>query len=383
MDEPEEKKPTWKAKLGLLLFSFAFVAIVGEIGLRAIGYRPPDILTPAMRKTYRIEPGGEFVYRGYLDGMFSDFATPVKMNSRNFHDIEHAPERAKPDTFRLMVIGDSYIAALSCPLETAFFRRLDAKLKKENPLGRGDYEVIACGQGNQAQEKETKYVTDLAPVYKPDATLLLFFCGNDFMENWPETFKDAGKFAELYKRIIAPKKIAFFERVFIFRHSRLNGLLAEAFTSFYANHLYRFTSELKKSDIISPELGVYRVPLEPVWQQAYAHTAELLAKLKAECAQNGAPLLVAGLSGPQAIGDLGQQQMMKGGGAGMDPMQPARWLESWCKTNDVPFVPLEPALAAAGKRKVFWRHDGHLNPYGNEVIVDPIYGLVVGQMQKK
>ena len=64
-------------------------------------------------------------------------------------------------------------------------------------------------------------------------------------------------------------------------------------------------------------------------------------------------------------------------------MQPARWLASWCKTNDVPFVPLEPALHAAGQRKVFWRHDGHLNPYGNEVIVDPIYDLVVSQSRKK
>jgi len=377
------KKISWKANFGLVLFSFLFVFLLGEVGLRIIGYRPPEILTPDIRKTYNLNPNGEFIYRGYIEGMFSDFATPVKMNSQGFHDVEHQAERSNRNTFRLMVIGDSYVAALSCPLEMTFFRQIEAKLKQENPLGRDDYEVIACGKGNQAQEKETKYVTGLAPVYKPDMILLLFFTGNDIMENWPETFKDAGRFATVYKTIIAPKKITFFNHIFVFRHSRFNGFVAELLTSFYANHLYWFTQELKKEEIVSPELGVYRVPLTPVWQRAYQRSAELLSQLKIECARNGAPLLIAGLSGPQAIGDLGQQQLMSGGDSDIDPMQPARWLADWCKDNDVPFLPLEPALSSAGKRNVYWRHDGHLNPYGNQIISDPIYKFVVDHAPKK
>ena len=263
MTGADTSKAMWKAKLALLLFSLVVVCGIAEIGLRLIGYRPPEVLTAGIRRTYRVEPNGEFVYRGYLDGMFSDFATPVKLNGRAFHDVEHKPERANPNAFRLMVIGDSYVAALSCPLETTFFRRLEAKLKKENPLGRGDYEVIACGRGNQAQEKEMHYVAQLAPVYAPDAILLLFFCGNDVMENWPPTFKDAGRFAEMYKKVVAPAKLAFFNKVFAFRHSRLNGLVGEALTTFYANHLHWFTGDLKKEDLISPELGVYRVPSTP------------------------------------------------------------------------------------------------------------------------
>lgn len=381
--EPEKKSAGWKAKLGLLVFSSLFVAMIAEIGLRAIGYRPPDVLTPAMKKQYRMDqPGGEFHYRGYLDGMFSDFDTPVKMNSRAFHDVEHADARANTNAYRLMIVGDSYVAALSCPLETTFYRRLEEKLKKEKPFGDRDYEVIACGRGNQAQEKETKYVTQLGPVYQPDAVLLLFFCGNDFMENWPATFKDAGGFATMYQKVIAPKKIAFFNKVFVFRRSRFNGLIAEAATTFYANHIYWFTNELKKDDIVSPELGVYKTPLDPVWEKAYSRTGELLANLKAECAKINAPLLIAGLSGPQAIGDAGMAKTMSGA-AGLDPMQPARWLAAWCKSNDVPFVALEPALNAAGKRNVFWRHDGHLNPRGNEVVVDPMFKLVTGHGAKK
>ncbi len=78
-----------------------------EVGLRVVGYRPPDLLTAEARKTYRIAPHGDFVYRGYLEGMFSDFANPVKLNSLAFHDVEHAHARATPDTYRLIALVGS------------------------------------------------------------------------------------------------------------------------------------------------------------------------------------------------------------------------------------------------------------------------------------
>jgi len=56
------KKISWKANFGLVLFSFLFVFLLGEVGLRIIGYRPPEILTPDIRKTYNLNPNGEFIY---------------------------------------------------------------------------------------------------------------------------------------------------------------------------------------------------------------------------------------------------------------------------------------------------------------------------------
>lgn len=376
MTDAPRKKPGWKARVGLLAFTLLFTALLAEIGLRATGYKPPEVLTAEMRAACRIEPNAKFIYRGYLDGMFSDFATPVQLNSLGFHDLEHAPARSATNGFRLLVVGDSYVAALSCPLETTFFRRLEARLQKDDPMKRGAYEVIALGQGNQAQEKETAYIKNYGPIYQPDAVLLLFFTGNDFMENSPEIFRDAGRFATLYKKTIAPKKIELFNRLFIFRRSRLNGLIAATAVNYYATHLWQFEEDVKKEDLVSPELGVYHTPLTPAWQAAYDRTARLLSEMKTACSAINAPLLIAGLSGPQAIGDIGHNTMRAGGGHGLDPQQPSRWLEAWCRTNNIPFVALEPSLTAAGKRKVFWRHDGHLNPYGNEVVVAPILDLL-------
>ena len=370
-------KGSWPARIGLVLCGLLMAALAGEILLRASGYQPPAILTPEMRAACQIEPNGHFTYHGYLTGMFSDFATPVQLNSRSFHDIEHPEQRAVPGAFRLMVIGDSYVADLSCPLETTFYRRLEVRLNQADPLGRPAYEVIACGQGNQGEEKEQRYITELGPVYQPDAVLLLFFCGNDIMENEPETFQAARHFALRYQRDIAPWKAALYNRLRVCPRSRLNGLLAEAATTFYADHLNWFVPGLTAADLVSPELGVYRRPLEPVWQAAYDRTGELLAQMKAECEKIHATFMVAGLSGPQAVGDVAEHDLLTGRTAGLDPGQPARWLEDWCREHGVPYVALDPPLKAAGWRQVFWRHDGHLNPRGNEVIVEPLFRQVV------
>lgn len=372
-----------RARFLLALFSVLVTLLLAEAGLRIIGYHPPEILTGPMVNKVAMMPGAKFVYRGYLEGTICDFANPVTLNSMGFHDVEHLPERATPGIYRLLVIGDSYVAALSCPLETAFFRRLEKRLVREDPLGCGRYEVIALGKGNQGQAKEIQYLANFGPLYRPDAVLLLFFCGNDFMENSHETFAAASHFAKMYKEVIAPRKERFHNRVFLIRNSRVNGLLADAATMFYADHLNWFDPRVRRQDLVSPELGVYRVPLEPMWKDAYARTGAMLELLKEECERIQAPLWVAGLSAPQALGDVGSSELWHAEASGLDRDQPERWLDGWCRSNRVPYVNLGPALRAAGMGRVYWRHDGHLNPRGNLVITAPIFSLVCREGKSK
>jgi len=366
----------WKGRLALLLFTLVVTVGFAELALRLIGYRVPELVTASLRRTYRANPGAEFVYKGYLEGAFSDFANPVRLNDQGFHDVDHSLERTNARTFRVLVIGDSYVAALSVPLEQTFFRRLEARLNREKPLGCGNYEVIAMGRGNQGQEKELAYLRDPALAYAPDVVLLLFFCGNDIMENGAKTYKQAQVFAEHYKQDLAPRKEALFRRLMIVPGSRLNGLLAEVATMYYAKNLHRFVRGIRPEDLVSPELGVYATPPAPEWERAYARTSELLAEMRDACERLGAPLHVAILSGPQAIGDVGMDRAVTPATAGFDPGRPEHFVTDWCSTQRVPCVSLAPALVRAGKRHVFWRHDGHLNPVGNEAIVEPIYGLL-------
>jgi len=203
-------------------------ALALEIGLRIAGYRQPVLLEDSLRNVYSVEPNAAFTYYGYMPGAVEDFANPLKLNALGFHDRDYSPERPSPTTYRIMVLGDSYVAAWEVPLEETFHKRLEARLEREDPLGRGSYQVIAFGQGRSAQEQEIQWMRRYASIYRPDVILYLFFCGNYFMENDPVTFSEASSFGVCYTREVAARKIKLFRKLLLFPELRLNGLVAEA-----------------------------------------------------------------------------------------------------------------------------------------------------------
>ncbi len=367
----------------LTAFSLGMAVGAAEIFLRLVGYRPPVILPVDVKSTYQLEmPYGHFVYKGYLPGNFEDFENQVVLNRFGFHDLDYPFARPSPSTFRIMVLGDSYVAANEMPLEQSFHKRLEQRLTAEDPLGRHSYQVMAFGQGNTAQQRELNWLRQYGPAYRPDMVLILFFCGNDVMENSPTIFKKAQRFALFYMREVSPRKITFFSHVYLFPRLRLNGFIAERLTDFYAQHLNLFHPSLSLEKITSPELEVYKYPPSPEWQEAWGITARLLDEIKIESEKIGAVLTIASLAGPQAIGDVGMEKLKKGKEKGVDPHQPERWIREWALNHKLPFIEVGPVLASARRGKIFWKHDAHLTPYGHQVVAETLYPWVVELSRK-
>src|SRR5438094_6241149 len=103
--------------LGVTLFGLALSGIAAETALRLAGYRMPVLLPDSVRATYHLGRNSQFLYLGYLPGAVEDYATPVALNNLGFHDNSYAPERPSPSSYRIMVLGDSYVAAWEVPLE--------------------------------------------------------------------------------------------------------------------------------------------------------------------------------------------------------------------------------------------------------------------------
>ncbi len=364
--------------MAISLLGLVAAALAAELGLRWSGYRMPVLLDDSVRTQYRIEPNAAFTYYGYLPGEVEDFANPVRLNALGFHDRDYAPERPTASTYRIMVLGDSYVAAWEVPLEQTFHKRLEARLEKEDPLGRESYQVIAFGQGRSAQEKEIEWMREYAPIYRPDVILYLFFCGNDFMENDQETFAEASSFGQRYIRKVAPRKIAFFRKLLLFPNLRLNGLVAEAATEYYVEHLDRFDPSVARADLESPELGIYENPLAPKWAAALERTGKLLDVARKETHQLHARFVLASLSGPQAIGDLAAQALWaQSSDPRFDYGRGDRWIRDWAERHNVSHIELGPPLAKIGRRKVFWRDDQHLNPEGHAAVAGLLYDFLL------
>jgi hypothetical protein len=307
----------------------------------------------------------------------------VKLNSLGFHDHEYAVERPTPATYRILVLGDSYVAAWEVPVHATFHKRLEARLVEDDPLRRSSYQVIALGQGRTAQETEIEWLRKYGALYRPDMVLLLFFCGNDFMENDPTTFAAASLFGTRYIADVAPRKIRVFEELLLFPRSRLNGLLAEAATEYYAAHLDRFDSSVSPADLEDPEIGIYRNPLPPEWTAAFDRTAKLLDVVRRETEALHARFLLAALSGPQSMGAVAERILWaQAEDPRFDYRRPERWVREWAERAGVPLVELGPPLAEIGRRKVFWRHDQHLNPRGHAAVADLLYPAIVAEARR-
>jgi hypothetical protein len=366
------------AGVAVSIIGLVVTALALELGLRFAGYRRPVLLEDSLRYAYSIAPNAAFTYYGYLPGAVEDFANPVKLNALGFHDRDYPAERPSPTTYRIMVLGDSYVAAWEVPLEATFHKRLEARLEKEDPLGRGSYQVIAFGQGRSAQEQEIEWMRRYAPIYRPDMIVLLFFCGNDFMENDPVTFGQASSFGTRYIHEVAPRKIKFFRKLMLFPELRLNGLVAEAAAEYYVTHLDRFDRAISRADLQSPELGIYENPLPPQWAAAFERTAKLLDVARRETSRFHARFVLASLSGPQVIGELGERLLWaESSDSRFDYGRGDRWIRDWAERHLVPHVELGPPLAKIGRRKVFWRHDQHLNPEGHAVVAGLLYDVLL------
>jgi hypothetical protein len=370
-------------RVAVVLVAVSASLLLAEMALRFAGYRVPVLLSDRVRGQYRVAPNAEFVYLGYLPGAVEDFANPVKLNSLGFHDREYAVERPTPATYRIFVLGDSYVAAWEVPIGATFHKRLEARLVEDDPLQRSSYQVIAFGQGRTAQETEIEWLRKYGALYRPDMVLLVFFCGNDFMENDPTTFAAASRFGAHYIADVAPRKIRLFEKLLLFPRSRLNGLVAEAAAEYYVTHLDRFDPSVSPVDLEDPEIGIYRNPLPPEWPAAFNRTRKLLDAVRRETEALHARFLLAALSGPQSMGAVAERILWaQAEDPRFDYRRPERWLREWAARAGVPLVELGPPLAEIGRRKVFWKHDQHLNPRGHAAVADLLYPAIVTEAKR-
>jgi hypothetical protein len=374
---PGQAESTKAALPGILLATatIALMLAVGEVALRLAGYRPPVLIDSSVKGTYHFAPGASFDYVGYHPGSPQEFRVPIRLNGSGFNDKDYTAERPHPGTSRVLVLGDSYVAAMEVRQREAFHNLLEERLIAEDPLGSGSYEVIALGQGNRAQQKQLEWLREFGPRYRPDLVLLVFFCGNDIMENSPALFERARDYGRFQLRLAA-RKVDLYNRLFRFRSSRLNGFLAERAATLYASHLYLFDRDVTRAQLESPDAEVYRTPPSPEWLEAWRATEGLLAQIRSEAEGQGAAFALSVISGPQAISEITQERLEQNR-RGTDLLQPERWVMEWSAKNRVAALSLGSTLLSADVKKVFWRHDAHLTPFGHRVVADALYPFLL------
>jgi lysophospholipase L1-like esterase len=112
---------------------------------------------------------------------------PLHLNRYGFHDYERSIQKS-PGTFRIVTLGDSFVEAYHVPLRENFSQLLERRLNQDDSAGRGGkpWRIEVDNQGVHGYGLGTYYlyVENRLDAWSPDALVLCFFLGNDFVDNY-------------------------------------------------------------------------------------------------------------------------------------------------------------------------------------------------------
>ncbi len=168
------------AGLLVALLATAFVLAGLELGMRVLGLGDDAIAQP--------DPwvGWVHIPRLKAEVHSEDPALgrrmPLAFDSLGLRDVERAVEKP-PGTYRVLLLGDSFVEAAQVPFDSMLSRRLEREL---NARSSRRVEVWNCGVAGYSTAQELLYLRRVAARFQPDLVILCFLASNDVADEVPE-----------------------------------------------------------------------------------------------------------------------------------------------------------------------------------------------------
>lgn len=165
-------------KLVLLAIGLCWGAAAAELALRLAGVSYPQPYAPDPYCGTRLRPG----FEGWW---LAEGAAYLRINRYGFRHGDRAPDKP-PGTWRVAVLGDSFIEAFQVPDEQTFCAQLERRLQTCPDLAGRRVEVLNFGVSGFGTAQQLLMLRHYAAQYQPDLVLLAFFPGNDLRNNSAE-----------------------------------------------------------------------------------------------------------------------------------------------------------------------------------------------------
>ncbi|MFN8643949.1 MAG: SGNH/GDSL hydrolase family protein [Candidatus Binatia bacterium] len=367
---------------GLFLAAFGAALALGmlEVGVRVLHLVPDRFWQPDPKLGTVLVPGAS----GWWTQEEHEFFVPIRINAAGRRDLDRTPQKP-PGTFRILLLGDSFVEALQVPIEQTFARALEQRLTAD--AGR-PVEVVSMGVSGYGTAAEYLWYRDVGRSFGPDLVLLSFYPGNDVRNNSPilePTLRPVyapdgtpdhiagGKGGEGGGRGLLGRSAAYqyARKVVLTRQPALAARLA-GWGLLDAQALRPVPMEQG----VPVDYGVFAVHPSPAWQDAWAHTEATLAALRDAVRADGATLVIMVVTAREQVYPDDWTQLQATYPAmreqSWDLNGPERRVLSWCALNDVPCVPLSPAFVAARDNapRLHWHFDGHWTPAGHALAAE-------------
>lgn len=121
--------------------------------------------------------------KGWFVTPSKEYFSFIEANQAGFYDQEHQIDKPA-NTYRILLLGDSFVASLQTDKDQTFGRQLENQL---NSLGLPQkFEVISIGMGDTGTAQQYLALKEFGLKYHPDLVIQLFLTANDLKNNWPE-----------------------------------------------------------------------------------------------------------------------------------------------------------------------------------------------------
>ncbi len=364
----------WLGNLAVMAVSLLLGLLLLEGAIRLAGFRPPSSRADRVLG-HRYKPGASYQHVG------EEGRSNGRYNSKGWRDAEHAEARPAGVT-RLLVLGDSYVAAFQVPLDSTFHRRLERLLNARARPGHR-FEVIALGMDGNGTASSYLTYRHHGAAYDPDVVALAFV-QNDPADNWKPVALDKQRPFLVEDGDSLHLDLSFADDPGFRKWERPNGLREHsALLSAVRTAMTRLSAKHQPPRIVDGEVqdGYYRSwnfdrrvladTLTP-----FRITEKILGRFAREVAADGRRFVVFHVG-------FGQQEhrptldSLRRADPDFDPNKSARWLLEVGARQGFPVVPLSPAFRAAdeavGHRPLWFGAGGvygHWNARGHAVTAD-------------
>lgn len=371
----------------LLLAALALEAAVRFLHLVPDRFWQPDPLLGA-----RLIPGK----RGWWTQEEREFVTPIQINDLGFRDLPRQWQKP-PGTYRVLVIGDSFVEAMHVPLEETFPRRLEALLLNADQRAAAKrVEVVAAGVSGWGTASELLWFRHEGYRYSPDLVLLSFYPGNDVKNNSPtleDTLRPQYDETGELQRVTSSKpprtRRTWSERIkllaFVRQAAAQPGSRLAPWLSWFGLRPDRGArSEETRQWGYPVDYGVYAVPWSAQWVDAWQRTEQLLGDFRREVESQGAQFGVVVIAGREQTDPQSWERILqtypKMRDLQWDLEAPQRAVLQWCAREGVACLPLADRFRQARSAgPLHFPYDGHFTPAGHALAAEAIADFVLAK----
>lgn len=305
------------------------------------------------------------------------------------------PTEKPAGTFRILVLGDSFVEAYQVAERERFLARLEDQLNQNSPI---HFEVIDGGCGGWGTAQEYLYWQHEGRAYQPDLVLLAVFIGNDVGDNSLE-LQLGGRQELALKPYYVPQRDGSLQLVMPSPPPpTISERAAEIPREHSATYNFFETGVLQKLELgdlwaswrtldalEKPKYQgneVYKTRLNDRWESAWDVTDRLIGMLSHDVTAAGSRFGVVIVPTRAQVNDQAWRGIAGGDGgrrAGLDRTFPNTQLKGIADRAGAPLLDLVPPLRAAdkaGSAPLYYESDQHWTAAGHAVAAQAITQFV-------